>query len=68
MTEYGRHRLQAGQLFQKHPALAHGEVLALHQRIAQVTGEQGVLEIDTAVRSRREQDDAGVFLPKGGAL
>jgi hypothetical protein len=68
MADDGLDRLQPGQFLEKHLAVAHGQVLTLHQGIAQVAGEQGVLEIDPTVRSGREQDDAWILAARGGTL
>ena len=54
------HRLQAAQQLEEDAVVAHRQVAALDQRVAEVAGQVGVLEIGLVVRPRREQDDARV--------
>ena len=68
VTKNGVHRLQPGQFLEKDPAVAHGQILPLDQRVAQVAGKQGLFKVDRAVRAGREQDDVGIFMAPGGAL
>ena len=46
------HRLQALERFQENPPVAHREIAALHQLVAEITREVGVLEIGFGVRAR----------------
>ena len=46
------HRLQALERFQKNAPVAHGEIVALDERIAEVAREVGVLEIRLGIRAR----------------
>lgn len=51
------HRPQALQRLEVQTFVAHGEVVALHQRHAQVARQVGVLEVGLVVRAGREQGD-----------
>ena len=57
-AEDGRDALQAGQCFQKHFAIAHRQVVALHKRQAQVMRQIDMFEIGFVVRPRRQQHGA----------
>ncbi|MCY1241433.1 hypothetical protein D3C86_1522710 [compost metagenome] len=53
------HPTQATQGFQVHRGIAHGEVAAFYQRIAQLAGQVQVLEIAFIEAPGRQQDDQG---------
>ncbi|MFO1522527.1 MAG: hypothetical protein U1G05_10900 [Kiritimatiellia bacterium] len=53
------HRLQALQGLEEHAAVAHREIIALHQREAHVAGEIGLLEIGFVEGAGGQQHDAG---------
>ena len=54
------HAVEAAQGFQKDAVVAHGQVLALDEHVAEVAREIGLLEIGFVVRAGREHDDAGI--------
>jgi len=68
MPEDGIDRFQSGQFFQKDPAVANGQILTFNQRIAHITGKQGLFEIYRAFRARREKNDMRIFTARGGSL
>ena len=52
-----------------HPAVAHRQVSALHQRVAEVGSQVGVLEGGLAPRAGAEQHDPGIVgVGRGDAL
>ena len=51
-------RLQSAQRLQVHAVVAHGEVGAADQGVAEVLREVGLLEVGGVVRPRRQQHDA----------
>ena len=54
------HRLKTAEHLEINAVVAHRQIAALDQGVAEVLGEEGVLEIGLVVRPRREQDDARV--------
>ena len=54
------HRLQAVQRLEVQARVAYREVVALHQRQAQVARQVGVFKVGLVVRARREQHDARI--------
>jgi hypothetical protein len=50
------HAAKTAKRFQIHRVAAHGEVMTLHERHAELAREIGVLEIGFVVRARREDD------------
>ena len=52
---------QPAQRFQEHAVVAHREIAALDQRVAEVAGEKGVFEIGLVIRTRRQQHDARIL-------
>ena len=54
-------RQQAAQGFQINVIIAHGQVVAGHQRVAQVAGQVGVFEIGGAVRAGAQQHDPRIL-------
>ncbi len=56
-TQDGMHAAQPGQGLQIDAVAAHRQILAFDQRIAEIAGQVGVLEVGLVVRAGREQDD-----------
>ena len=52
---------QPAQGFQKHAVIAHGEVAAFDQRVAEVSRQEGVFEISLVIRTRRQQHNARIL-------
>ena len=57
-AENGRDALQTGQGFQEHFAVAHRQIVALHQGEAEIMGQIDMLEIGFIVGTRRQQHGA----------
>ena len=54
------HALQAADRLQIDLRVADGEIVALHQRIAEISRQEGMLEVGFVVRAGRQQDDARI--------
>ena len=54
------HLLQPAERLQIEPVAAHRQVRALHQRDAEVAGQEDMLEVGLVARPRRQQRDARV--------
>ena len=66
--EQAVHGLQALQRFEVELLVTHGQVVALHQAQAQITGQIGVLKIGFVVRAGREQRDVGTSACRAAGL
>ena len=56
-------RVQATQRLEEHAPVAHGEIAALDQRVAEVLGQERLLEVRRVVRPGGQQHDARVLAP-----
>ena len=61
-------RLQPAQRFQRQAAIAHSEVVALHQRIAEIGGEIGMFKVGFVVGTGGEDDRAWQLFVLEGTL
>ena len=55
------HRKQAAERFQEDAIVAHREIAAFHQRVAEVARQERVFEIGLVIRTGRQQHDARIF-------
>ena len=54
------HRLKPAQQLEINAIVADRQIAPFHQRVAEIAGEEGVLEVGLVVRPRRQQHDARV--------